>query len=465
MARLPHENVLPITLDRHSTQSLPEQIAAQIRGGVANGSLVSQQVLPSTRQLAEQLGVARGTVVSAYEQLNSEEYISARPGGTTRISPELPPVPTTTPAAPAAVTHHTPTAQLSLRPGQASPQVAQDSTWRSAWRQAASLTAPEVDIRPLLARHMRQTRSVVVTNIELTSGGRAGLSAVLIALEQLAGRKLAVGFEFPGIASLRQVASSLGHHIVRLQADETGVVPSSLPHGKNAPDLVVVTPSHQYPAGGSLPAQRRFALMEWARSNGCWIVEDDYDSELRHATAPLPALAAIDDAADPRVIFLGSFRTLLTPAVQAGWVTAPTPVFNQILQVQRDTGVAASAISRRALALYLHSGHLPTHTRRLRKFYRGRLSKLQAEISPIAGVKILGKSSGLNAALQTTIPERQIVSACASSNLEVVGMGEYWGHGARHNGLMLGFGGGTDAEFDQALSILSEVLASYHGTA
>ncbi|MDO5025952.1 MAG: PLP-dependent aminotransferase family protein [Trueperella sp.] len=465
MARLPQENILPITLNQHSSQSLPEQIAAQIRAGVATGSLVAQQALPSTRQLAEQLGVARGTVVNAYEQLQSEGYVTARPGGTTRISPELPAIPTAPIPTPTAMTPQSPQDQLSLRPGQASRQVAQDSTWRSAWRQAASLTAPEIDIRPLLARHMQQTRSVVATNIELTGGGRAGFAAVLIALEQLVGRKLHVGFEFPGIVSLRQVASSLGHRVVRLHTDTEGVVPEALPHGKSVPDLVVVTPSHQYPVGGSLPAQRRFALMEWARTAGCWIVEDDYDSELRHATAPLPALAAIDDAADPRVIFLGSFRTLLTPAVRAGWITAPTPVFTQILRVQRDTGVGASAISRRALAWYLHSGHLPKHTRRMRKFYRGRLNQLQAKMSPIAGVEILGKSSGLNAALQTTAPEQQLVSACAAQQLEVVGMGEYWGHGVRHNGLMLGFGGGTDAEFEQALAILGTVLAGDDGAA
>ena len=164
-----------------------------------------------------------------------------------------------------------------------------------------------------------------------------------------------VGVESPGYPSLRKVPTALGHRIVGLPTDDHGLDPEGLPTGSDATNLdaVLITPSHQYPWGGSLSASRRAAVIEWAERAGCWIIEDDFDSELRHVGAPLPALASLDEE---HTILLGTFSSVLTPALGCGYLVIPPDLMHPFAEQRQATGQPVPAIVQEAVADYLSTG-------------------------------------------------------------------------------------------------------------
>ncbi|KWZ73224.1 transcriptional regulator, GntR family [Winkia neuii] len=449
---------LPISVSKSAPESLPQQIVAQIRSAIGKGALVGRDTLPSSRSLANSLGISRGSVVSAYEQLQAEGYLETIPGGLTRVRTDI------------EVYHpdmqgrselgtfrgvNEPVAGLSLEPGQPYEGSLANAKWRSAWRKGVELSTIS-SLPRALTEHLRHMRSVVVpaANVMVTSGARDGLATILHAFSLVKKRPARVGFESPGNPHLRAVAKILGHVPVPVGVDEAGPRVNLLDSCEL--DLLVVTPSHLYPAGASMPASRRFALLEWARARGVLIVEDDYDSELRHVSAPLPALAALDSGDDPHVILLGTFSTLLTPKMSAGWLSAPARLFDVLAKVRNKIGNPVSSITSQALADLIETGELARHTRRMRRLYRTRSVALEECLSQVPGVRILAQASGLNVALtSSSYPEGVLVERCAKAGLRVRGLHEYWGSASWHVGLMLGVGALSNADYVRALDRLA----------
>lgn len=470
---------LPITLDRTAEASLMRQLVTELRLAIDRGALRANESVPATRTLATRLNVARGVVVAAYEQLTAEGYLVASQGKGTRVAnldagmqqqTSLP-----FPLHPLADTRaaETPTVPAPLTPGVPDTSEVDRPAWRTAWRTAAAsahVEAPELGnpkLRAEIAEHLRRMRGTTrdAHDIIITAGAREGLVLLLTALGAQRSSPLVVGVEDPGYASLRKVAARLGAQIVSLPADANGLDPSKLPTG--VLDAVIVTPSHQYPLGGSLPLARRRELLDWAKRTGAVIIEDDYDSELRHAGSPLPTLAALDDPLNGSVVMLGTFSKTVSQALAAGFLLAPARLRALIEPVRRDLGGPVSAVVQAALADYLSTGELRRHTARMRRRYAIWRERVVEVLGTISGVRVRPMSGGLHAVLDlgqgsaAAAREKLLFARAEEHALGAIALSGYWHHHSVNDeryGLVIGTGGSNPSEFEDALQRLSRLV-------
>lgn len=490
---------LPLSLDRGAEASLPTQLATALRAAIDVGILRPGELVQATRQLALRLSVARGVVVAAYEQLIAEGYLEAGHGRGTVVRPELPTMrfavtaeaierqelPGTGQATSRELDHfvlsHSLPSPLPLAPGVPDTSAVDRPAWRSAWRHAlirAHVEAPDLGnphLRVEIAEHLRRMRGTnrLPEDVIVTAGAREGLGLLLTALGTTSNRRLVVGVEDPGYPSLRRVAIRHGAQIVALPVDAEGLDPHALPTG--VLDAIIVTPSHQYPLGGSLPLARRRELLTWAARAGVVIIEDDYDSELRHTGSPLPALAALDDPAEGSVVLLGTFSTTISHALSAGYLLAPARLRKVIEPVRHDLGGAASAVVQTALAEYLAGGELRRHTARMRKRYATRRELVVSKLDGINGVRVRPMSGGLHAVLEfdraqeSVDAEERMLKRTAEAGLGAVALSKYWQRSSKPQGqygLVIGTGGTNsnnitdDSRFENALTKLHEILSS-----
>ena len=465
---------LTVVLERSGALSLPVQLADGIRSQVASRALAPGDALPSTRLLASRLGVSRGTVVSAYDQLIGEGYLRAEQGrpttvhpGLERIHPSTPaslpgPAPSPSPGSPSSfspaprtsgfgegpIPHPAPVADdavdglpvreehlLDLRPGQPDTSRVEGPAWRAAWRHAAGQRLPvrpdpagQGVLRRASAEHLRLMRALPASpdRLVITAGAREGLSLLLGTLSARSGRaRLRVGVETPGYPTLRAAVEALGHERVACPVDDDGLRVDLLPAGDDAPDVLIVTPSHQYPLGGSLSLQRRLELLEWAQRHDVLIVEDDFDSELRYVGAPLPTLSALDPTG-ASVALLGTFSALLSPALATGYLVLPDPWLDPVLERRRQLGVPVSALTQAAIAHLLDSGYLRRHTRRMRSVYARRRDRIRAAFAETRRARLAPMHGGVDVVITTDDEEAAVVGRCRDAGLLVGRRSAYW---------------------------------------
>lgn len=459
------EITLPLSLEDEETgSSIPGRLAAQLRRLIAGAVLSPGDPVPSSRALAAHLGVSRGSVVAAYDQLLAEGYLSAAVGRSTVVNPQLRgvhPRPQ----------RHVPSVQvearagLDLRPGRPWALDVVGPAWKAAWRRASvapvDIAVPTLglpQLRDAWVEHLRRMRAVVRApdQIAVTGGGREGFALLLLALADGRPSRLRVGVEEPGYPSLRRVPARLGATVVPVPVDRHGLRVTDLPTGADAPDLLIVTPSHQYPLGGSMPVERRQALLEWARRHEVVVVEDDYDSELRYTSEPLPALAALDDPTEGRVVLLGTLSKTLTPALATGFLVLPGWLVPTVSQARRDLGQPVGLVAQLAVANYLDSGALRLHTQRMRNRYRRRRAQVVEALSGVPGVRVHPMDGGLHAVVETDRPEGDVVGELAARGVRVSPLSEYWS-GAGSSGIVFGFGAVSETELARGLDLITAI--------
>ena len=465
---------LTVVLERSGALSLPVQLADGIRSQVASRALAPGDALPSTRLLASRLGVSRGTVVAAYDQLIGEGYLRAEQGrpttvhpGLERIHPSTPAslpgsAPSPSPGSPSSfspaprtsgfgegpIPHPAPVADdavdglpvreehlLHLRPGQPDTSRVEGPAWRAAWRHAAGQPLPvrpdpagQGVLRRASAEHLRLMRALPASpdRLVITAGAREGLSLLLGTLSARSGRaRLRVGVETPGYPTLRAAVEALGHERVACPVDDDGLRVDLLPAGDDAPNVLIVTPSHQYPLGGSLSLQRRLELLEWAQRHDVLIVEDIIDSELRYVGAPLPTLSALDPTG-ASVALLGTFSALLSPALATGYLVLPDPWLDPVLERRRQLGVPVSALTQAAIAHLLDSGYLRRHTRRMRSVYARRRDRIRAAFAETRRARLAPMHGGVDVVITTDDEEAAVVGRCRDAGLLVGRRSAYW---------------------------------------
>ena len=433
---------MDVQIDRN--RSIPTQIVEDLRSRITDSRLAPGDPLPSTRILARELGVSRGSVVSAYEQLAGEGFLVAGPGGT-RVDPSL-----QVPAPPSVRRRPSPggiPVQGDLRPGAPAAGPLTTASWRSAWRMAAAHPTAHPStgserLRTLIAEHVRLTRSIRVDlhDVVVTSGARDGLRLVLAAQDRTG--RLAV--EDPGYPSLRHVPRVMGWTLQPVGTDAAGMSAST--SGETA-DILLVTPNHQFPTGTQMPAARRFALLEAARRTGALLIEDDYDSELRSTHPPLRALDT-----EGRVAMLGSFAKTLTPALSLGYLIVPPSLR------ERVTGLClpVSGVVQDAMAHYMEAGGLRRHTARMRREYRSRRE---------AFVRLFPEGVPMEGGLHAIVPlragsdEQSVVARCRARGLAVEGMAGYWSARRPHaSGIVLGLGTGSLERLRERLAVLRSTV-------
>ncbi|WP_165423262.1 PLP-dependent aminotransferase family protein [Ktedonosporobacter rubrisoli] len=472
---------LPITLDRTKKTSLEEQLLCQVRQAILLGQLSAGMRLPSTRSLAASLGISRTTTFAVYDRLLAEGYLSGKPGSGTFVSSDLQP---RQPAIPTSVSKGAPrwlrhtslhirdegplqAETISFRPGATFLPRTSQIQWQTTWKRMASVSLPtdytnpqgEMALRVPLSTYLGRARGVICTpeDILITTGATEAID--LIARATLTPGAL-VGIEEPGYAKARQIFLSHGARLLPLIVDQDGIRVDQLPTGNAAPVLIYVTPSHQYPLGSRLSTSRRLALLEWARTNDVLIIEDDYDSEFRFDTPPLPALASLDTSRP--VVYLGTFSKILTPAIRCGYLVAAQPLQDRLTQIKMLTEFHTSWPLQQAIANFLTEGHLERHIRRMRQHYaqcRVALHMTLGQTSHIAPLQ--GIEAGLHAylALPSYLDEQQILSLVRKKGVVVYPLRDFFAGTPNRQGLVLGYGGLQKGEIIAGATRLADVIA------
>ena len=473
-----------LVIDRDDARPLGAQLVEGLRRGILDGRLRPGDPVPSTRSLAAELGVARSSVVSAYDQLAGEGYLEVRQGAPTRVAPLVAREAAAEPAQPASRDPRDPAgsrdaaarrykpqeegALLELRPGLPSMARLDERAWRTAWRAAAKHAVPgdippdfgSPRLRAEIADHLRHARGLTCSpdDVVVTAGTSDAVALLASALRIMVDGTPRVAVEHPGYPSARRVIERRGAlETVPVPVDADGIDVAALRGIRPAPHAVMVTPHHQYPLGGRLPVAARLELLEWAAASGAVVIEDDYDSEFRHVGAPLPALASLDRGG--RAVLVGSFSKVLTPWLRLGYLVLPAdPVLRDAVATVRDDETCpVPGIAQEAMAELLAAGAVRRHIAAARRDYAHRRTLVIEALSGIDGAPLSGLDGGLHAVLRLPSHEvaARVVERLAADGVAVSSLGIYSAvPGEGPAGLVLGYGSPTDTQLADALARL-----------
>jgi GntR family transcriptional regulator/MocR family aminotransferase len=439
-----------VSIDRESARTFGRQIEDQLRQAIRDDTLRPGARLPSTRDLARELGISRPIVVDAYAQLAGEGYLELRPGTRPRVTGCAGPCqpPATTRAQPV------PEPRYDFRSGV--PDLA--SFPRSAWLRSvreALATMRDADfgytdphgtevLRLALRDYLGRVRGVVsdAERVVVTSGYGQGRTLVLRAMAAMGAKR--VGIEDPCHEEVRTSAAGAGLELVPVPVDGEGIQVDAL--DRTAVDVVFVTPAHQYPTGAVLSGARRLALLDWLRRRDGIAVEDDYDAEYRYDRAPVGALQAMDPE---RIVYAGTASKTLAPAMRLGWLVVPPRLVQAVRRQQRQADFGVSRIEQHAFADFLMRGELDRHLRRMRTRYRARRDALvEALVEALPEVRVHGIRAGLHVTVQL-LPEdrgRAIRDEAARRGVALTAMSDYYLDPAEDSAmLLLGYGRSSEA--------------------
>jgi GntR family transcriptional regulator / MocR family aminotransferase len=460
--------VLLLRLDRGSGQPLRSQLEAGLREAIRSGRLHGGERLPSSRELARELGVSRGLVQECYSQLLSEGYLTSQAGSATRVSAgayPAPPEPAQRPAPP-------PRLIADFRAGVPDLASFPRGDWVWATREVCRTVAtPDLDygdprgsavLRQVVAGYLRRVRAAAADpeRIIVSTGFAQGLSLVLRALAQAGVRSAA--FEDPGYgrsenSETLQAAGAMGLRIAHVPVDELGLDVAAL--GASGAQVVVVTPAHQSPTGVVLAARRRHALVDWAYRNDAFIIEDDYDSEFRYDREPVGVLQGL---APDRVFSIGTASKALAPAVRLGWVLAPPTLAEAVAAEKRVSDRGSSTLDQLAVAALLESGRYDRHLRRMRAVYADRRAVLIDALARHApGVRLTGLAAGFHAVahLPAAADEQAVVTAARERSVGLYGMNSYRAAGVTvPPRLVMGFGQVSDRAIELGVAAVADLL-------
>jgi GntR family transcriptional regulator / MocR family aminotransferase len=453
---------LLVELRRDDDQPLHCQLEQELRTAVRSGRLPDESVLPSTRALAGQLGVSRGVVVEAYEQLVAEGYLSSQPGGTTRVCTKV------VEAAPVAVRPTRREHRIDFGYGRPDVTMFPRQVWLRSLRRVLNEAPSErlsylddrgaPELREALAVYLNRVRGTAAhaERIVICNGFAQALGLVTQVLAARGARRFAV--EDPGQRDTIRAARQAGLEVVPIPVDDGGIDVDTL--RREDTDAVVLTPAHHFPTGAVLSAERRAALIGWAKERGRLVLEDDYDAEYRYDREPIGSLQGL---APEQVIYAGSASKTLAPGLRLGWLIVPVNLVDQLAATKEATDRGSASLEQLAFADFLSRGEFDHHLRRMRPIYRARrdalLSALQRHLPEVRPV---GASAGLHvlARLPPGIDEAAIVARASAAGVAVDGLTPY--RSATRPGpagLLFGYGTVNEAGIDEGIRLIADVIA------
>jgi GntR family transcriptional regulator / MocR family aminotransferase len=437
-----------IQLQHQSKIPLARQIFLSFRQAILLGNMPEGEALPSTRELARELGVARNTVCEAYDMLDIEGFIIRRQGAATRVASGLQlerPIEQSG--------NELPNKRLSIRWDFKTGQPDLDAFPWYSWRQYVQQASLEISpgllaysdgkgYEPLCAQiadWLLRSRSMEVdpADIFITSGATQAFH-LLVHLLQQEGHSFAL--ESPSHPAIRQVAEHNQIPLVWMPVDEQGANIEALRH--QAISAAYVTPSHQFPLGVILPAARRAELIRMARSQQFYIIEDDYDSEFRYTGSPISPLYSMDPT---RVIYVGTFSKTLFPALRVGFAILPQSLHARWRNHRQYLDVQNPVMEQVALCHFLQQRKLDRHIQRMRRIYRQKRNTLLESIDQSFAHKTIvwGDASGLHTAIQ--LPGMQLngsfLHRCYEEGIRLKLASDYCPEpGEHHDKLLIGYG-------------------------
>jgi len=460
---------LMLSIDPRASEGLQRQVYNAVRRAILDGVLEPSTRLPSSRALADDLRVSRTTTLLAYEQLLAEGYVETRRGSGTFVAVELPDdLPRqASPRRPARTKHPQLSrrgAELAATPGPARRiggplrafrlgVPALDRFPLRLWAQLVSRrmrsmtlgqldygdSAGCIDLRQAIADHVRAGRGTtcVADQVFVVGGTQRGLQMICSMLLDPGDR---VWLEDPGYPGARSAFAQAGARTVPIRVDSQGLDVAAgtryAPHAR----LAYVTPSNQFPLGVPMSLMRRLALLKWATKAGAWVVEDDYDSECRYATRPLPCLHGLDT--DGRVIYVGTFAKSIFPAMRLGFIIVPVDLVAHVHAIRRAADLHPPMLEQVALADFIRDGHYATHLRRMRSIYRERLEALEAAATEFCAgaLRLRPIHTGLHAVADLDgVNDERVFEEARERGIEVAPLSMYYVGRRAANGLVLGF--------------------------
>jgi GntR family transcriptional regulator / MocR family aminotransferase len=489
---------LGLVLDAQSRTPLHRQIGEQVRHAILERRLTPGQRLPSSRVMASELDVARGTVLLAMDQLVAEGYVVAQAASGLSVASDLPDEMLTAPRGPlagpsaaddvatpalsrrarmasrdAAATFGFEEAPLAFPTGQPDREAFPFALWarllEREWRQPSWTVAGALHpfghagLRTAIAAYLGTARGFACSpeSIVVTTGVRQSLSLLAwLVLD----RDEAAWIEEPGFIGTREALALAGVRAVPVPVDESGFAVERAIAAAPQAKLAVVAPAHQFPIGTMLGLQRRLELLSWAERRGGWIAEDDFDGEYRYAGRPLAPLRALDRSG--RVAYLASFSKLLFPALRLSYVVLPEALVPAAEKRMAAVPARASLLGQGALARFIADGHLATHLRRTRLLYAERQEALIAGLErhlaqwlgstrEPGGMHLIARPV---AAIAPSFDDQAVTAAAVQAGIAVAPLSACYAGRRRQHGLILGYAGTPERAIDPACAALARVL-------
>lgn len=476
------QSVIPL-----SAQAGPlfRQVYTGLRKAILSGAFKSGERLPSTRELAQQLGISRTVVLLAYDQLLAEGFASGRTGSGTYVSSAIVAArPTISEASTKVRLARFGRAAASAWskvnvPSRRSPALPYDFAYGRSdlatfpfamWRRlllkcARKVSAAELDyghaggtsgLREAICAHLRRSRAVNCdpSQVIVVNGSQQALDLIARVLLQPGDR---VAIEDPAYQGTTEVLRAAGARLLPISVDDQGLDPARLPAGAR---LVFVTPSHQFPSGAILPLARRVALLEWAARRDAVIVEDDYDGEFRYEGQALESLQGLDR--DSRVIYVGTFSRTIFSALRIGYLVVPKGLVNAFSAGKWLCDRHTPSLEQATLAEFISCGMYERYLRRVRRRNAARRDVLLGAVSKYLGdsVQVSGAAAGAHVVLwpAARIDEETLVAAAASRGVGVYPTSPYYLKRPVRTGVLLGYSRVTEGQILEGVRRLAKVL-------
>jgi GntR family transcriptional regulator / MocR family aminotransferase len=460
---------LVVELDRTGGDALHRQIEASIRERIRSGSLPAGITLPPTRALAAELGVSRGVAVEAYAQLVAEGYLTSRSGGYTQVASGP------TAASPATAPRpHRPAPPRVSGPavdfgyGRANLAAFPRTAWLRSVRRVLTEAADErfgyldgrgaVELRSELADYLNRVRgtdadpeTIVITN------GYAQAASLLIGVMASRGATT-VAVEDPSASDdARPIAAAVGMKVVGVPVGDDGVRVDAA--AELDADVLILTPSHQWPTGGVLSPAARAAVLAWAQRTGALVLEDDYDAEYRYDRAPVGAMQGLDP---DRVAYAGTASKTLAPGFRLGWLILPRELVDPLSEAKLLSDRGSPILDQLTFADFLSRGEFDRHLRRMRPVYRSRRDALLAALAEhLPELEPAGIAAGLHlvAWLPEDLEEETVIAAAAREGVAVAGVLPYRLEPARRGGLIFGYSNLSERAITDGVARLGRAIS------
>jgi GntR family transcriptional regulator / MocR family aminotransferase len=487
---------LAITLNHRAKAPLHRQLYDELRQSILAGRLAAGARLPSSRALAVSLGVSRTTVTQSYDQLISEGYLQAAIGSGTSVCQQLPdellratPVKTTLMKTQAkqksvrlsaygeSLSDTEPfeppeyEAPINFRSGRPALEEFPMRLWRRLFlRQYRVGSAKMLDyadgsqgyepLRKAIKNYVARSRAVncEVSQIIIVNGSQQALD---LTTQILLDRGDSVALEEPGYLGARRAFLAQGARLLPMPVDESGMLVERLTLQSQAkPKVVYVTPSHQFPTGAVLSLPRRLELLAWAEESETLIIEDDYDSEFRYCSRPIPALQGL--AQSHSVIYIGTFSKILFPALRVGYLIVPEHLAQIFARAKWLADRQTPMLEQKVLTDFINEGHLERHLRRMRTLYDRRRQALVRALNHQFGsrVEILGENTGMHlmVRLQTGLSDAEVVQRARGEGVGLVSAALYYLSKGRQDEFVLGYASLSERKIQEGVRRLAKII-------
>ncbi len=477
---------------------LHRQIYTCLKTAILGGQLDAYLRLPSSRDMASWLGISRNTVLEALRQLSAEGYLETRMGSGTFVTPDVPADLLWERSRSASRTFVASDERtLSMR-GESFRNTRFTARRKTNADYVFTIGMPALDyfpfdiwsrlltkhyrsashalldydvaspigyapLREAIAEYARTTRSVRCTadQVIITNGSQ---QAIFLASQLLLDPGDAAWMEDPGHPGTHWILHTAGACVTPVPVDEQGLrVDLGIVRAPNA-RLACVTPSLQFPIGGSMSLKRRGELLLWAQNNNAWIIEDDYNHEFRYNGYPLSSLQGLD--ASSRVLYTGTFSKSMFPSLRIGYLIVPPDLIEPFAAARAIVDIQSPMIPQAALNDFIREGHFGRHIRRARALYTERRSHLLNEIERILGdaVEVGNSDSGMHLVLwlPDSASDRQISADAEGAGIEVLALSNLYFGEATRRGLVLGYAGARSEDITRGLVVLREILRTAH---